>query len=229
MNYRDFEKVLSAPRIGRYKTSCNGNEQKTLKLYLLNIEISKDFYALLSLFEITLRNAINEHYKEHFNDENWIINQEYNNFFHPERKIVLAEYDKLVASDLYKPDKLMSALTFGIWTEMFSGYCFAKGNQTLLKIFPNRQKGVNQKYIHKELKEIKNFRNKIAHHEPICFDRNNISANYAENILAKILTLFAFLGISENILCEFNKTESNLEKLRTFNSSDILRENSSCH
>jgi len=222
MNYSDFEKVLSAPRIGRYKTSCNGDEQKALELYLLNIEISKDFYALLGLLEVALRNAINEHYKKHFNDENWIINQEYNNFFHPERKVVSVEYDKLVAVNLYRPDKLMSALTFGIWTEMFSGYCFGKGNQTLLKIFPHRTKGVNQKYIHKELKEIKNFRNKIAHHEPVCFEKNIVSANYAENILTKILTLFAFLGISENLLCEFNKTGNNLEKLKQLQESNFI-------
>lgn len=216
MDYLEFQDLLSKPRLDRYKTACKGNEEKTIELYLLNIEISKDFYGILSLFEVSLRNAINKHYKEYFNDENWLINQERINFFHPERKFVLPEYNKLVADKVYTPDKLMSVLTFGIWTDMFSSYCFAKGNQTLLKIFPNRQKGINQKQIHKNIKEIKNLRNKIAHHEPICLDKNNVSTDYAESILAKTLTLFEFLGVSENVLCKFNNTENNLKKLKDF-------------
>jgi hypothetical protein len=214
MNYLDLEKVLSIPRIGRYKSACNGDEQKSLELYFLNIEISKDFYTLLSLFEIALRNAINEHYKKHFADNSWLINQTQKGFFPIDNKRVENEYDKLVNERKYSPDKLIAALTFGVWIEMFSSHCFAKGNQTLLKIFPNRQKGINQKAIQKELKEISKFRNKIAHYEPICFDIDGkISVVYAQNALEKTLKYFTFLGIYENVLCEFNKTKTNLEKL----------------
>jgi len=217
MNYLDFENVLSIPRIGRYKSVCGGDEQKSLELYLLNVELSKDFYALLGLFEIALRNAVNKHYKEVFSDEDWIINQERKGFFPPERKNISAEYSKLAITNSYTHGKLIAALTFGVWTEMFSTHCFGRGGRTLLKIFPNRPKGVNQKIIHKELKEIKTFRNKLAHHEPICFVENKISCEYAENILEKTLKYFAFLGVPENVLCKFNKTESNLQKLKAFN------------
>jgi hypothetical protein len=220
MNYIDLENVLSIPRIGRYKLACNGEEQKTLELYFLNIEISKDFYSLLSLFEIALRNAINEHYKKHFSDSAWLINQTQKDFFPPDNKRVENEYRKLVNERKYSPDKLIAALTFGVWTEMFSSHCFAKGNQTLLKIFPNRQKGINQKAIQKELKEIAKFRNKIAHYEPICFDIDGkISTVYVQNVLEKILKYFAFLGVHESVLCKFNKTKNNIEKLKQLQDS----------
>ena len=220
MNYLDFEKVLSVPRIGRYKSACNGDEQKSLELYFLNIEISKDFYTLLCLFEIALRNAINEHYKEHFADNSWLINQTLKGFFPPDNKRVENEYNKLLSERKYSHDKLIAALTFGVWIEMFSSHCFAKGSQTLLKIFPNRQKGINQKAIQKELKEIAKFRNKVAHYEPVCFDIDGkISAIYAQNALEKTLKYFTFLGVPENLLCKFNKTENNLEKLKKLQES----------
>ena len=217
MVYKEFEAILSKARLNKYRTACAGNEQKALELYLLNVELSKDFYGLLGLFEIVLRNAINEHYKKCFNDENWIINQAKNEFFPKERKNVAIEYGKLTAVDAYTPSNLMAALTFGVWTEMFSSHCFGKGNQTLLKIFPNRPKGVNQKSIHKELREIKILRNKIAHHEPVCFDNvDNVSTDYLENMQREILKFFAYLGISENIISVFNASKNNLEKLKFF-------------
>jgi hypothetical protein len=52
MNYDDYEKYLSKPRLGRYKRACGGNEQKAFDLYIMNIEISKKFYGVLSLFEV---------------------------------------------------------------------------------------------------------------------------------------------------------------------------------
>jgi hypothetical protein len=100
---------------------------------------------------------------------------------------------------------------------MFSRNCFAKGNKTLLKIFPNREKGVNQSFIHKELNDIRKFRNKIAHYEAICFNKeNNIYAPYLKHILEKILRYISFLGLSDDFLDNVSSPMSNIEKLESF-------------
>ena len=39
-----------------------------------------------------------------------------------------------------------------------------------MQIFPRKTVGLGQKAIYKELMQIKTFRNKIAHHEAICFN-----------------------------------------------------------
>jgi hypothetical protein len=53
----------------------------------------------------------------------------------------------------------------------------------------------------KELQQIKAFRNRIAHHEPICFDAaGRKSMVYAQTNYALILKYIAFLGYDKNHL-----------------------------
>ena len=47
----------------------------------------------------------------------------------------------------------------------------ASGNG-LLSIFPNRPVGVSQKIVFQDLMRINDIRNRIAHYEPICFDKD---------------------------------------------------------
>ena len=77
-------------------------------------------------------------------------------------------------------DKMVALLTMGIWTKLFSKKRYKRGGKTLLQIFPNKQKGKNQADVYKDLTHIREFRNRIAHHEPICFDGNgNINTAFA--------------------------------------------------
>lgn len=75
MTYPDFEKALSKPRIGRFLLAVNGDYNKAIQLYKLNIQLSQTLYGLLSIFEVTLRNNIDQHYRQHFNDNEWLKNQ----------------------------------------------------------------------------------------------------------------------------------------------------------
>ena len=66
---------------------------------------------------------------------------------------------------------------------------------------PARQTGLGQKAIFKELQQIKMFRNRIAHHEPICFDATGRkSMVYAQANYALILKYLTFLGYDKNHL-----------------------------
>ena len=50
-----------------------------------------------------------------------------------------------------------------------------------MQIFPNRAKGTTQKMVYADITAIREFRNRIAHHEPICFDAQGaISTDYME-------------------------------------------------
>jgi hypothetical protein len=80
MNYNEFEKAFSKPRLDKYKTSCNRDEDKALLLYWHNIKLCQKFYGVLGIFEIVLRNVINEHYTNRLFDNNWLITQAQNGF-----------------------------------------------------------------------------------------------------------------------------------------------------
>ena len=67
-----------------------------------------------------------------------------------------------------------------------------------MAIFPNKQLGVVQRAVFNDLKEIKTFRNRIAHHEPICFNsRGNISMDYALANFRLIVKYLEYLGYKE--------------------------------
>ena len=71
----------------------------------------------------------------------------------------------------------------------------------MLQIFPNKAKGLGQRAIFNELMAIKIFRNRIAHHEAICFNSNGqIDVSYVQDKYALILKYISFLGYDSNQL-----------------------------
>ena len=65
----------------------------------------------------------------------------------------------------------------------------------LLQIFPNRTPGLAQRPIYNELQDIKSFRNRIAHHEAICFNSaGDVDLDYAREKLELIKKYVVFLG-----------------------------------
>ncbi len=80
MKYDECLQVLSPARLNKYAQASGNEKAKTLRLYQYNIKLSQRFYGVIGMFEIMLRNAINAHYKQYFNDDNWIINDLYFTF-----------------------------------------------------------------------------------------------------------------------------------------------------
>ncbi len=181
MDYKDFEKALSKPRIGRFLIAANQDKKKALRIYRLNIELSQTLFGLLGIFEVTIRNLIDQHYKVKLDDNEWLKNQcgQGGFFSHPSfakygfetRTNILTTIAKL--GNRYTHDRLVAELSFGFWNYMFAPIQFLVGGQGLHKIYINRLKGTNQKQIFNELDEIRNLRNRIAHHEPLCFNSQN--------------------------------------------------------
>ena len=75
MKYEICEKTLSKARLNKYSQACGQDKSKAIWLYQCNMKLSQRFYGVIGLFEVMLRNAINEHYKQQFGDEDWIVNQ----------------------------------------------------------------------------------------------------------------------------------------------------------
>ena len=204
MKYPDYEKAFSPARLNKYLKACNGDTTAALTLYRHNVKLCQKCYGILNIFEIVLRNAINEHYKVHFSDLDWIRHQLVPGGMlenHPQRQSILKIISDLDATGKYTNDRVVSSVTFGFWTHLFSRRPFALGGQSLLHVFPSRTKGLGQRAIYNELQDVKTFRNRIAHHEAICFDtagaKNTaqVRANYA-----LVIKYIQFLGYQETHL-----------------------------
>jgi hypothetical protein len=107
----------------------------------------------------------------------------------------------------YTHPKLVASLGFGFWRYLFSTHQYRAGGQTLLDIFPSRPKSTptlqyNASYIFNELQKINELRNRIAHHEPVCFQTGQaiIDTTTVRRHYNLILQLFQWMSIDESAL-----------------------------
>lgn len=187
-----------------------------MQLYRYNLRLCQRFYGVLNLFEVILRNAINKHYATYYSDSDWIINQadngrllEYNK---DEIRQTEAGYRK---RGIYNNDKMVASLTMGFWTKLFSKKRYKRGGKTLLKIFSNKTRGKNQADVYLDLTHIREFRNRIAHHEPICFDGSgNISTSFARKHYLLICEYIGYFGLQpDNVIQWAEKPDEILNKI----------------
>lgn len=177
MNFDDFSSNMSPARTGRYLYACAGDKRKAMTLYRKNIKISSEMFAIVSCFEVALRNSINTHYQA-IHTIHWLRNsiQPGGLFANPQchysKQTIQRALSKLQAN--YTPNKLVAELGFGFWRFMFAGHQFQAAGGTLLQIFPSKPQSTpqiqyNANYVLQQLAKINKIRNRIAHHEPICF------------------------------------------------------------
>lgn len=195
---------MSAPRLSKYLVACGGNSTKALTLYRHNVKLCQKFYGILNVFEVVLRNAINNHYQEVFADKEWIEHQmQIGGMIEnaPQKNEVLRIISTLRQNGRYTNDRVVSSVSFGFWTHLFTRQPFRLGGQNLLRIFPNRTAGLGQRAVFNELMEIKRFRNRIAHHEAICFNGDGgIDMSTTQGKYALILKYIGFIGYQSNHL-----------------------------
>lgn len=201
MKYKEYEVAFSPARLSRYKAACGGDTRKAMTLYRYNVKLCQKYYAVLNIFEIILRNAIDRHFRLYYNDLNWIEHQLQAGGMlahSPQKTEALKHIRDLTKRGKLTLDKVVSAQSLGFWTYMFNKIPFNAGGKKILDVFPNKQVGLGQKAVYNELQDIKQFRNRIAHHEPICFDASwNRNMAYAQQNYKQILKYISFLGYSD--------------------------------
>ena len=184
MRFEEFEKVISGPRMSRYVNAVQGDTRKAMTLYRLNLRLSQQLFTIVSCFEIALRNGIDRHYTGR-NGAHWLRNSAMPGGMYSVRncgktpQIIQDALRRLVS---YSHSKLVAEMEFGFWRYAFAQY--------------------NHGYIYKELEKVNVLRNRLAHHEPVCFaiGQAAIDTNYARQFYTQILNLFKWMGIDEGSL-----------------------------
>jgi len=210
VKYPDFEKVISRPRMGRYLAACGGDTRKAMTLYRTNLRLSQELFTVISCFEVALRNAIDAECQLTLGND-WLRNAAAVGgvFDNPGCRFAKKDIDdavrKLNAS--YTHSKLVTELMFGFWRYLFAANQFKATGRVLLHIFPAKPMSTkvhnyNNVYIFNQLATINDLRNRIAHHEPVCFQIGSTikSTLYAREHFEKIRILFQWMGIDEAAL-----------------------------
>jgi len=210
MKYPEFENIMSATRMSRYLAACGNNTKTAMTLYRKNLKLSQELFTIISCFEVALRNNINRQYTaQHGND--WLRDSVattgiFNNHnCRHTRNIIDQGLNKLF--NRYSHAKLLALMDFGFWRYLFAQPQFHAAGQTLLQVFPAKPRSTasiqyNHTYVFNQLGQINEIRNRIAHHEPICFVAGQQVKNttYVRQHYNLILQLFQWTSIDESAL-----------------------------
>lgn len=212
MKFNEFQAIISADRLQRYLTACGGDTKKTMTLYRLNLNLSQEVFTLLSCFEVAIRNSIDAIMVAHFGGD-WLRDAVMPGgiFDIPDCRdsanIIRKAYTRLQRNNNYTHNKLLAEMEFGVWKYMFANPQYRVTGRVLLAIFPNKPRSTtqcqyNNTYMFNELDGINILRNRIAHHEPICFALRQpaIGTAYILNAYQRLHTLFLWMGIDSHSL-----------------------------
>jgi len=180
MNIDNLEHLLSVKRLETYYKQFNGNKSKAIEYYQLNTQISESFYPLLSNLEIALRNSIHKSFSLRFGTDNW-----FENIIFQELKdhINIAKSKITKSKQFLTNDKIVAELTFGFWTSLFNKQYAQFFWKPLMFVFKDLETELKQRdKIAFKLNNIRKFRNRIFHYEPICNDLIVLKLNYTSII-----------------------------------------------
>lgn len=200
MRFGKASLYLSNQRIDRYLIATGNNKTKAIRLYKANLKIAQAFHPLLGILEVILRNRINTVLTTHFADPEWIINQKQGFMNAPSLTSINRRTRQRVTNDFLrssveKAEKRIRRLcipvvscmviadqSLGFWTDLFELHHYRLLLGRPIQIFNYLPSGFGRNEVCRKLNNIRQFRNRINHNEPVCFIGNTIDFNYVEGI-----------------------------------------------
>ena len=170
----DLEAVLSPPRFGTYLRATGGDRHRAMELYCWNTDLAAAFYVMLQFCEIGTRNGAVEAVEAEFGP-NWHLNR---GFYRTLPRLRggrgYQPSDDITTQGRRQPTtgKVVAELKFAFWQYLFvQGQDGRLWDKHLRAAFPgipaNLSVAQARAQIHSDIEEIRRFRNRIAHHEPI--------------------------------------------------------------
>ena len=186
-----FEKVFSTERMARYYAAHPDDSDMAIMHYQSNIELSRSFYACLSVFEVALRNSLNRELVTKFGREDWykVISsvQGLNglNYYITEAQRHISNRGEIVTAS-----KIVAELTFGFWVSLMNSQYEKVLWHDLRRAFPYMPKAQRKrKNLSAPLNNFRAFRNRVFHNEPICW-----SHAYIDNLHKEILQVLSWIN-----------------------------------
>lgn len=195
--------------MNRYRLACAGNTRNAMTLYRRNLQLTQQLFTVLSCFEVALRNAIDAQAVPVLGAD-WLRDGAAPAGIFDTQRCRLTRIninDAIAKLPVYNHHKLVAELGFGFWRYMFAQNQFNATGRIMLRIFPSKPPSTpaiqyNNIYVFNQLAQLNDIRNRMAHHEPICFvpQQPVKDTNYARQHYNLILQLFQWMEIDEAAL-----------------------------
>ena len=205
--------LFSSNRLSSYKYDINDTDSIVLERYLYNIEVSKSLYPLLSIFEIYLRNRINQAI-ETVIKQDWLL-QELNQqsiLLPNEHKKLLDAKQKLTnkGHKNISKDDLIAELSLGFWihlcTKRYKTALWHKQGffRIVFADYPNFSEFDKLSKEFPVLQIMLKLRNRVFHHEIIINHPYGINNCYTDlRRLLSYISKDSLLYLDK--ICDFNK------------------------
>ena len=162
--YNKLKNFLSSSKLKPY-LDIEKDQEKAIKLFVYNLKLSSELYKLIHVFELSTRNIFDIFLSKRY-DRNWINRNDLltGNNGKNNKLIIDISNAKNNCKNKKNKDDIISNLSLGFWVNLLSSSNNDKIWQpSLRKIFF----GYNRNEIHDIFMNIKDIRNRIAHHETI--------------------------------------------------------------
>jgi hypothetical protein len=213
MDYNLLESLLSRPRLERYLQAAHGDREKAVELYFAASLLAGYYACLISLFEVVMRNKISSFLADKFSGrtKEWLIwlgrtgspfdTDGTRDGFLAIASVIL----RLANANILDNDRAIASLPFGFWTALFKDKHYRALGNDLLTIFPCKRNRTTHAHVRWLLDNIRNFRNRIAHNEPIIFKVKTaeVDFTYLELKEGDIVELTDWLGVDRSIYAEY--------------------------
>ncbi|WP_455905665.1 hypothetical protein [Microbacterium sp.] len=172
--YSTAQRWLSPHRLGVYMTVTSGDSHAALELYEWNAEVASACLRDVGHFEVIIRNRYEERLTPHQSDWTakssplWVaengIEQTRRKQRYSNRKSRDALDRALQDAPQATPGHIIANLMFGFWASMTRSERESTIWTPILSgIFPGKGRGP----IHDQMTKLNNFRNRLAHWEPV--------------------------------------------------------------
>lgn len=212
MKFNDFRLYFSELRTDRYLAAANYSKSKSIKLYRANLTVAQAFHPLLGVFEVVLRNRLNDILTAHFADPNWIINQKTGFMSDPSLRYTHKRTGQVKTNDFLRSEiqkaerrlfrtgafitsgKVIAEQTLGFWTDLFEVHHYRLLKGKPIQIFESLPAEYGRKEVTEELDKVRRFRNRINHNEPVCFCNNCIDFTNALAVYHSIINILTWIN-----------------------------------
>ena len=184
--------AFSAQRLSKYIAYNNGDAEQVVKHYKSNLRLAESLYVSLSVFEVTLRNALSRELRIFAGTEEWF------ELFYitPELQPLISDIDKAKQQihhrgEIVSTDKIISELTFGFWVTLLNSQYERVLWKSLRKAFPYMPKQIRKrKNVSAPCNSLRRLRNRIFHHEGICWD-----LKYVTSLHEELITVLGWMSV----------------------------------
>lgn len=164
---KTLEQIVSAERFQPYLAGAGQDDELAKELYFWGAELAAAAFRVISIFEVGIRNAMDQALSECLNEERrgvpWFL-QRFPNSGAVSQTIDTLR-DRLAANHSNNRHQIMAGLSFGFWTGLLGPKYEELWRMGLSRAFPLSD-GLRS-HVSGPLNQVREFRNRVAHHDSL--------------------------------------------------------------